>query len=172
MIPSVIAGYVAIGGVGSPWWKSFASDFATRQDIGPGPALSETASTLLVLAVVALGVGVAYFRYGTARATSGAVERLGAEAAGMPQAFVHAFYFDDLIDALLVRPARAIGLAFARFIDPQILDAAVTDVARLAGLLGRELRGIQTGLVRAYAFVVVGGAVVFIAYFAFAGLPR
>jgi NADH-quinone oxidoreductase subunit L len=172
MIPSVIAGYVAIGGVGSPWWKCFASDFATRQDIGPGPALSETASTLLVLAVVAVGVGIAYLRYGTARATSGAVERLGAEAAGMPRAFVHAFYFDDLIDALLVRPARAVGLAFARFIDPQILDAAVTDVARLAGLLGRELRGIQTGLVRAYAFVVVGGAVVFIAYFAFAGLPR
>jgi hypothetical protein len=53
-----------------------------------------------------------------------------------------------------------------------VIDAGVTDVARIAGRLGRELRGIQTGLVRAYAFVVVGGAVVFIAYFALLRLPR
>jgi len=172
MIPSVIAGYVAIGGAGSTWWKFFTYDFSTRIDLGSGPAISETVSTLVVLAVVAVGVGVAYLRYGTAGARSGAVERLRLEGARIPQPFARAFYFDDLIDALIVRPARALGLAFARFVDPHVLDAAVTDVARFAGLLGRELRGIQTGLVRAYAFVIVGCAVVFIAYFAFAGFAR
>ena len=172
MIPSVIAGYVAIGGNDSLWWKYFTADFATPGELVFVPPLPETASTLIVLAVVAIGVAVAYLRYGTAAAKAGAVERLRAETAGIPQPFARAFYFDDVIDALVVRPARALGDAFGRFVDPHILDGAVVDVARFAGLLGRELRGIQTGLVRAYAFVVVGGAVVFIAYFALTGMPR
>jgi NADH-quinone oxidoreductase subunit L len=172
MIPSVAAGYVAIGGDQSAWWKWFVSDFGTRTELLAPPPFSELASTGIVLAVVAVGVGIAYLRYGTAAATRGAVERLRLEAAGIPQPFVRAFYFDDLIGAVFVRPARALGEAFSRFVDPQIIDAAVTDVARLAGLLGRELRGIQTGLVRAYAFVLVGSAVVFMAYFALLRVPR
>jgi NADH-quinone oxidoreductase subunit L len=172
MIPSVIAGYVAINGENSLWWHYFAADFATKPQVMPAPPLSEIASTLLVLAVVLAGVAVAYVRYGTAAAKENAVVRLRAEAAGMPQPFVRGFYFDDLIDALIVRPALALGRAFARFVDPHVIDAGVTDVARFAGLMGRELRLVQTGLVRAYAFVVVGGAVVFIAYFALLRFPR
>jgi NADH-quinone oxidoreductase subunit L len=172
MIPSIIAGYVAIGGSQSQWWRYFAVDFATRQVAVAAPAFDENVSTFIVLAVVALGVLAAYLRYGTAPAKRNAVERLRGEAAGMPAPFARAFYFDDLIDAVVVRPARALGDAFARYVDPHILDGAITDVARVAGLLGRELRGLQTGLVRAYAFVVVGGAVVFIAYYAFASMPR
>ena len=71
------------------------------------------------------------------------------------------------IDTSLFRPAREAtrGAARARF-------GLVVPTITYAGRLGRELRGIQTGLVRAYAFVVVGGAVVFIAYFALLRLPR
>ena len=172
MVPSVIAGYVSIGGAGSLWMRYFKADFASQPLPAPPPPFSELASTLLVFAIVAAGVAVAYLRYGTAAAKEGAVARLRTEAARIPQPFVRAFYFDDLIDAVAVRPARALGNAFSRFVDPHVIDAGVTDVARIAGWLGRELRGIQTGLVRAYAFVVVGGAVVFIAYFALLRLPR
>jgi NADH:ubiquinone oxidoreductase subunit 5 (subunit L)/multisubunit Na+/H+ antiporter MnhA subunit len=90
----------------------------------------------------------------------------------MPPVLANAFYADAAIGALVVRPVVTIGRAFADFVDPHLIDAAVRDVVWLAGWFGREVRALQTGLVRGYAFVLVAGAVAFLAYFVFAGAPR
>jgi NADH-quinone oxidoreductase subunit L len=173
IIPAVAAGYVALGGDRSLWWRAFFYDFGPGSREGfPAPPIGETVSTVIVLAIVALGILFAYLRYGTAAARADVVARLRAESLGMPQVLVRGFYVDDILGALFVRPARAIGSAFADFVDPHLIDAAVRDVVWLAGWLGREARALQTGLVRAYALVVVAGAVVFIAYFAFVGGMR
>ena len=67
------------------------------------------------------------------------------------------WYFDELIDALVYRPTIAIGRfansVFERVVVQGIVDGA-TGVVKGAGSV---VRGAQSGLVRAYALLLVGG---------------
>jgi NADH-quinone oxidoreductase subunit L len=170
MVPTVLAGYVSLGGTQSPWYRWFGTMFGTSENIASVPLpIPEVASTIVVLVLVALGIVVAFLRYGAPFAQSGAVDRLRGEALRMPAVLTHAFYVDDALGAVFVRPAQALGRAFGAFVDPHIIDAGVRDVAWVAGALGVLVRALQTGLVRAYALTIVIGAACFLAYFAFAG---
>ena len=169
MVPSVVAGWVVFGG---RWNALFASDFAPKPESALATVLPEWLVGIVVLAFVAWGVAAAYHRYGSFDATVSAVERLRAESQRMAQPLVRAFYFDDALEALFVRPARAVGSAFMRVVDPQVIDGVVRDLVWLAGWLGREVRALQTGLVRGYALVLALGAAAFLAYFALIGAAR
>ena len=169
MVPSVVAGWVVFGG---RWNALFASDFAPKPESALATVLPEWLVGVVVLAFVAWGVAAAYHRYGSFDATVSAVERLRAESQRMAQPLVRAFYFDDALEALFVRPARAVGLAFMRVVDPHVIDGVVRDVVWLAGWIGREVRALQTGLVRGYALVLAFGAAAFLAYFALIGAAR
>ncbi|MBC5799857.1 MAG: NADH-quinone oxidoreductase subunit L [Candidatus Eremiobacteraeota bacterium] len=170
---AVIAGYVAIGGATSPWWRFFGGLFGAAPAVAASTvAFSESLSTLLVSALVAIGIIVAFVRYGSPAAQLASVERIRAESLGRPAIFAHAFYFDDAIDALVVRPARSVGTFIARFVDPHVLDGGVRDVAWGAGALGVIFRALQTGLVRSYALTILVGTACFIAYFALIGSAR
>jgi NADH-quinone oxidoreductase subunit L len=170
MIPTVVAGYVSWGGVSSPWYRFFGTLFGESDNVAGVPLpIPEWGSTLFVSLVVTVGIVVAYLRYGTPAAQADSIERLRREAVGMPPALRRAFWFDDAIAALIVRPAQALGTFFARTLDPHVIDAGVRDVAWLAGALGAIFRKLQTGLVRGYALTIVIGAACFIAYFALIG---
>ena len=169
MVPSVVAGWVVFGG---RWNALFASDFAPKPESALATVLPEWLVGVVVLAFVAWGVAAAYHRYGSFDATVSAVERLRAESQRMAQPLVRAFYFDDALEALFVRPARAVGSAFMRVVDPHVIDGVVRDVVWLAGWIGREVRALQTGLVRGYALVLARGAAAFLAYFALIGASR
>ena len=92
----------------------------------------------------------------------------------MPGVLANAYYFDAAYEALLVRPAYALGRWFYRVVDPHVIDAGVREVPISAQWLGHLFRSFQTGLVRAYALTIAFGVVCFVAYyaFAFAGGPR
>ena len=170
LIPgTVLAGWLTLGGT---WQRLFASDFAGRPVAAISAAVPESLSVLLVLAFVVLGAAIAYRNYGSFDATADSIVRLRAESQRVPAVLTRAFYFDDLYEVVFVRLARAIGRAFARVVDPKVLDGAVVDVAWLAGWLGREARALQTGLVRGYALIVALGAAAFLAYFALLGAAR
>jgi NADH-quinone oxidoreductase subunit L len=166
LIPfSILIGWLDFGGANAPW-----QHFFPYPDVGETARLplGELPSTAIVLVVVAIGVAIAYLRYGTRSAQAGAVERLRAETIRMPAVLVNAYYFDAAYDMLLVRPARAIGAWFVRVFDPHVLDAAVREVAISAQWLGHLFRSFQTGLVRAYALSIAFGVVCVVAYYAFA----
>jgi NADH-quinone oxidoreductase subunit L len=169
MLPTIVVGWLWLNGT---WSGYFSADFVSKPESPIVNYIPELLSTVLVLAFVGLGIAVAYRRYGSFDATSTAVERLKRESLKMPSALTRALYFDDAIDLLIVRPLRAIGRGFMRVVDPKLLDAAVLDVAWLAGWLGREARALQTGLVRSYVLVLVLGAAAFLAYFALIGAAR
>jgi NADH-quinone oxidoreductase subunit L len=174
-VPTIVAGYVNVSFSGGPsaWTRFFGTLFPEDYNVaGIVLPISEFASTCIVLALVALGIVVAYLRYGAPAVQLAAIERLRVETIRMPQALRHAFWFDDLIAIAIVRPAQALGYAIARFIDPHVIDAAVRDMVWLAGALGVIARKLQTGLVRGYALTIVIGAAAFIAYFATLGLNR
>ncbi|HEY1429203.1 MAG TPA: NADH-quinone oxidoreductase subunit L [Candidatus Tumulicola sp.] len=167
IVPTVGAGAaLMIGGENSPWSRFFALQFPAATTTAP--ALSEMAASIIVLLLVLAGFAVAWTRYATAKAQSGAVERLRAESLGIPPILTHLFYFNELIDLIVVRPAQLLGMAFARFLDPQIIDGAVRELATIARGFGTLVRSFETGLVRAYALVLAFGAACFIAYYAVA----
>jgi NADH-quinone oxidoreductase subunit L len=168
MIPTALIGFLAFGGTSSAWQRFFAGFFPQPAEAAAhAPPISETASTLIVLLVVAVGFAISYLRYGTTAAQRDAIARLRAETVRMPAVLVNAFYFDAAYEALLVRPARALGGWFARFFDPHVIDAGVREAAYSSQWLGHLFRSFQTGLVRTYALTIALGAVCIIAYYAF-----
>ncbi len=104
-----------------------------------------------------------------AEARANAVARLQAKTERMPALLTNLFYVDAIIELLVVRPAQCLGRVFGQILDPHVIDGAVRDLAFWARWLGTLVRSLQTGLVRAYALVLVFGAACFIVYYAIAG---
>ncbi len=170
VVPTVaIGGALMAGGENSPWAHYFAPLFGAQAVPATVPAISEGATSALVFALVVVGFAIAWSRYATAAARSHAVERLDSEAARMPAVLTNLFYVDAIINAVFVRGAQFLGLAFGRVLDPHVIDGAVRDLAGWAGWLGTLVRSLQTGFVRAYALMIVFGAACFIVYYAVAG---
>jgi len=172
IVPTVLSGWLLFGagGAPSPWARFFATQFAPAS--ASAPPIAEWASSLIVLAFVATGIAVAAWRYATRDATTNAVARLRDESLKMPKVLVNAYYVDALIDFVFVRGARLLGSIFGRIVDPYVIDAAVRETAVSAQALGTAMRALQSGLVRAYAFVVVVGVGCFLVYYFVAGGPR
>ncbi|MGP6158127.1 MAG: NADH-quinone oxidoreductase subunit L [Vulcanimicrobiaceae bacterium] len=168
MIPTVLAGWLYFGGENSPWSHYFSGLFGAGEP-ALAPPFPEIVTTTGVLILVAVGLVVAYLRYGSPRAQGAAVERLRAESRAMPQILVRGFYVDDLIGFAIVKPVLWLGDVLARFVDPHVIDGAVRDVVWVAGALGYVMRALQNGFVRTYALTIVIGAACFLAYFAYLG---
>lgn len=167
IVPTIFAGWLMFGGENSLWAKFFSSQFVA-ENLG-APAIPEILTTLIVLVVVIVGFAVAYMRYATKPALANAVDRLREESVRMPDVLVHAFYIDAALDVLFVRSSMILGNTLGRFFDPKVIDATVREVAHTAQWLGTLMRSFQTGLVRAYAVLLVFGAACFLAYYALAG---
>ena len=167
IVPTVLAGWLLFGGENSLWSRFFSSQFAPEHL--PSAPIPEIVTTLIVLAVVVVGFAIAFMRYATKSATDNAVERLRNESLRMPGFLKHAFYFDAALDALFVMSSKWLGGMFARVVDPHGIDGAVREVAHTAQWLGTLVRSFQTGLVRAYAVLLVFGAACIVAYYALVG---
>jgi len=167
IVPTILIGWLDSPLANWPW-KRFFADFFPHETAAAAPPISETVSTLLVLVVVAIGFAIASVRYWAPAALREAVPRLRTESIRMPAVLVNAYYFDAAYEWLLVRPARALGTFFDRFVDPHLIDAGVREVAWSAQWLGHLFRSFQTGLVRAYALSIAFGVACVIAYYAFA----
>ena len=170
MIPTVLIGWLDAGGENSPWGKFFEPVFGKFQPTASTPP--EILTSLVVLVLIAAGIGVAYLRYGNPKALLGAVARLRVETVRMPGALTNAFYFDAAIDALFVKPSAALGAFFSRVIDAHVIDAAVREAPISAQWLGHLFRSFQTGLVRAYALALAFGAACFALYYIVIGVAR
>jgi NADH-quinone oxidoreductase subunit L len=175
VVPSVaIGGALMVGGENSPWTRYFAPLFganAAAASVGT-PAISETATSAIVFAFVLFGFAIAWMRYATRAAQANAVERLQTETLRMPALLTNSFYFDAAINLIFVRPAQWFGSVAGRVLDPHVIDGAVRDIVFWARWLGTLVRSFQTGLVRAYALILVFGAACFIVYYAVVGGAR
>jgi NADH-quinone oxidoreductase subunit L len=170
IVPSIFIGWLAFGGEDSPWkrfWHPLFPAAATTSS-----PISETTSTLLVFAVVLVGIGLAYLRYGTSTALHNAGARLRDEAARVPAVLANAYYVDAAIEALVVKPSQALGRFFGRVVDPMVIDGGVREAAHSATWLGHLFRSFQTGLVRTYALYLVFGVACFAIYYAVIGAGR
>ena len=115
--------------------------------------------TVLGLAGIAIAYRVWVQRPGTA-------ERVRARFGALYALFVNKWYFDELIDAVVVRPTLAAG-RFARDVfEPRVVDETLvggtTGIVRASSA---AVRAIQSGFVRYYAALLVLGVAAIGFYF-------
>ena len=81
-----------------------------------------------------------------------------------PVVLQRSYFLDDVYDALIAKPGRALANFSATVVETKVIDGAVNGVGRLARSAGGGLRRVQTGFVRQYALGIVIGAVGLLAY--------
>ncbi len=119
----------------------------------------------LVLGALAglAGIAVAYFVWVK---NPGLSERVRERLSALHRLFVNKWFFDELIDALVARPARWFGSfaqqTFERVVVNGVLVGGTTGVVRAGS---SAVRAAQTGFLRYYAALVVVGMVVMAFYF-------
>jgi NADH-quinone oxidoreductase subunit L len=150
---AVLAVLAAVGG-----WLQFAGIWTPASDfLEPvAPALvdasgvQEAISSVLAVALGLAGIGVAWWIYGARRA-----------AAPKPLTlFERKFYFDDLYDALLYRPAVLLTRGLLGGIEQPLVFGSVRELAAGMRDLGSGTRSLQTGLVRTYALAIAASLAV------------
>ncbi len=160
---ALFAGFLQVPGLDNVIHNFLAPTFATSplERIEPSTAASWEGlgvGTLIALA----GIGIAYQLYvrrpGT---TARLIERLR----GLHSFLLHKWYFDELIDGLIVRPALAFGRfcnqTFERLVVQGIVNGAVEVVRDAAGVV----RAVQSGFLRSYALLLVTGFAALALYF-------
>jgi NADH-quinone oxidoreductase subunit L len=157
-IPGVIGGN-AIGGFLDPVFRGAGGRLVTE----PGAATAAITLTIGTLASL-LGTGLAYRWWYERRPDAQVV------ASRVPRALVQLslqrFFFDEIYDALLVRPVRGLARQLRRVVEPEYADGWVRAVADFAGWMGDSFRALQTGLLRDYATGMLVAAAAFVAVLA------
>ncbi|WP_036282480.1 NADH-quinone oxidoreductase subunit L [Methylocystis sp. ATCC 49242] len=128
------------------------------------PAWAGFAPTVMMILGFLVSLYVYVLKPGTAQKLAGAFPRLY-------QFLLNKWYFDELYDAIFVKPAFAIGRMFWKGGDGAIIDglgpdgvaARVADGARLAVRL-------QTGYIYNYAFAMLIGVAAVVTWFVVGGL--
>jgi NADH-quinone oxidoreductase subunit L len=114
---------------------------------------------LLALLVSAAGILVGWALYRRAPLPAAAAGR-GAPIARLVGG---EFFVDEAIEAIVLRPYRALCRLSAAF-DERVVDGLVNAAAVLTDLASLALRATQTGYVRSYAFVFFLGTIVILGY--------
>ena len=160
-------GSIFAGWLGAPeylWgsrWDHWLQPLFGGAEVHRGSVTAEIMVTVITLAIVSVGVYLAYVKYGRTDAHIGA----SAGAGGMLYRLsLNKYYVDEIYDAILVRPFTACSQFFAEFIDPQIIDGTVNGVAAAARGASSIWVGIQTGNVQHYLAAFLVGALALLAY--------
>jgi NADH-quinone oxidoreductase subunit L len=125
-----------------------------------------TGAAYLGLAVgalmAAIGIGTAYYLYVVAPGTT---DRIRARARALHTFLEHKWYFDELYDAVFYRPVLATGRFANSFVERVVVDGLVTATVDTVRGVAVVVRNAQSGFVRAYALLLIGGSAALGLYF-------
>jgi NADH-quinone oxidoreductase subunit L len=105
-------------------------------------------------AVGASGIGLAYYCY---VARPGTTARLRARLGGLHDFLEHKWYFDELYDAVIYRPVICVGRFANSVVERVVVQGLVAGTVEIVRGVGAVVRGAQSGFVRSYALLLVGG---------------
>ncbi|WP_269303787.1 NADH-quinone oxidoreductase subunit L [Aeromicrobium sp. HA] len=149
---SLLAGVMAFGDWIEKWLEP-ATGHTEHHEFG----VPIFVITLIVLAVVAAGVALAWVLYGRREIADTAPA--DSEVSIFTRAGRAELYGNNVNDALVGRPATHLTRALV-WADAKVIDGLVSGSADRIGEVSGELRKPQTGYVRSYALMVLGGALV------------
>ncbi|WP_291296173.1 NADH-quinone oxidoreductase subunit L [Elioraea sp.] len=166
-IGAVFAGAVFYEPFVGHHWKDF---WQASIVIAPGNDALENAHhaplwvKLLPVVMGASGIATAYVFYMLAPGIPG---RLAAQFQGVHRFLLNKWYFDELYDAVFVRPSLIIGRALWKGGDGAVIDGFGPDgIAAAAKATAGKVVKLQTGMVYHYAFAMMIGIVVLVTLFA------
>jgi NADH-quinone oxidoreductase subunit L len=162
----VAMGLLAVGSVGAGLVQIPRVDFVVDDFLRPSFADSSLYAThtrngLLVTGLIlgaTIGLAGIALAYRVWVREPHLAARVRARAVVAYELFVNAWYFDELIDVLVTRPARAAGrFASERFERLVVEDALVGGTSAIVRAGSAAVRAAQSGFVRYYAAVLVLG---------------
>jgi NADH-quinone oxidoreductase subunit L len=146
-------GLLAVGGTLEHWLEPV---------VGAHPeaphAIPVWVITVVTLAVVAIGIGIAYRMYATRPVPVTAPQ----EVSALTVAARRDLYGDAVNEDVLMRPGQRITAGFVE-IDDEGIDGVSRGLGALVGSTSEWLRQFQTGFARSYALSMLGGAALVIA---------
>ena len=169
-VPLVI---LAVGSIFSGWlgapeylWGSLWDDwlqpvFGSSHSAEHAAVTTELLVTAITLAVVALGIYLAYARYGRAAAAVPAA----ASSTGFSRLLLDSYRIDDVYDRLVVRPFTAASDWLARVFDPAVIDGLVNGVAKVTRGFSLIWREAQTGNIQHYLIGFLAGTLALLFYY-------
>jgi NADH-quinone oxidoreductase subunit L len=90
----------------------------------------------------------------------------------MPSLLENRYYVDEIYDATVINPIHVLSReGLWKIFDVGVIDGLVNGLGRLVTDAGAIVRYLQNGFVRAYAAIILLGALLIIGYFAYAGIP-
>ncbi|NLE79609.1 MAG: NADH-quinone oxidoreductase subunit L [Rhodococcus sp.] len=148
-VGSVVAGgLLTLGGALTHWLEPVVGEH--HDELGV-PVWVVTVTTL---AVVLVGVAVAYRTYASA---AGIAREAPRDVSVLTTAARRDLYGDKVNEEVFMRPGRALTTAIA-VVDDRLIDGAVDGSAKSVGALSGRIRTLQTGFVRSYALFMLSGA--------------
>jgi NADH-quinone oxidoreductase subunit L len=153
---SLIAGVVMIPGV-TDWLEKFLEpSFSDSKYFSDNPSVSAEWIGLIIGGLICLaGIATAYQLW---IRRPGTTARLQQRLAGVHGFLLNKWYFDELYDAVFVKPVGAFGNWGRRVVESRFVQGFIVDGSVAVVRAGTSFaRGIQTGYIRAYALLLVIG---------------
>jgi NADH-quinone oxidoreductase subunit L len=152
---SVVGGYIQVPGLDEVITNFLVPTF----EDSPFEAIHESTSSawvgLGVGGVISiLGIAIAYHLY---VANLGTTARLIARARRVHEFLLHKWYFDEAQDALVYRPVTGLGRFANAVFERLVVQGLVEGAVGIVRGFNVVVRGAQSGFVRAYAALLVGG---------------
>jgi NADH-quinone oxidoreductase subunit L len=152
---ALVGGLVQIPGVDDVVGKFLEPVFEDSPLAHIHPSIADDYIGLGIGGVIALlGIGIAYLFY-VARPEM--PRQLEARLRPLHTLFANKWYFDELIDVLIVRPALAIGRFANRVFERFVVDGLVSGTEETVRGASGVVRAVQNGFVRSYALLLIAG---------------
>jgi NADH-quinone oxidoreductase subunit L len=161
---AIVGGYLAVPGVSDVIEKFLEPTFADSRFHDTAPSDGAEWVGLIVGGVISiLGIGAAWWVY---LRKPGTATRLRERFAPVHTFLVNKWYFDELYDALFVRPVTSFGSFGRRVIETDFVQGTIVGGATGIVRVGTSIaRSIQTGYLRAYALLLLAGVAGLTLYF-------
>ena len=91
----------------------------------------------------------------------GGYQKTGVENTGFAKLLEHKWYVDEIYDAVINKPLKALSLFFNNVIERSAIDGIVNGTGKFIQYSSRQLRWLQSGQVGSYILIMVVATVVF-----------
>lgn len=112
-------------------------------------------STEYILMAVSVGGALGMLVY--AWVTYSKFQKSDAQPTGLAKLMANKWYVDELYDAVIVGPVKALGGFFHHVLETRVIDGLVNGVGKAVQYSSRQLRLLQSGLVGSYVLLMVLG---------------
>jgi NADH-quinone oxidoreductase subunit L len=152
---ALFAGLVQVPGVDETITHFLDPVFADSPLAAIAPSVGASWVGLAIGAAISIaGIGIAYWLYILSPEMPAALIR---RFRWLHTFLYNKWYFDELIDVLVVRPALAIGRFANRVFERFVVDGLVTGTEETVRGASGVVRAVQNGFVRSYALLLIAG---------------